>query len=1016
MTDWKGSQTLAPQDGDFVLANAISQRIADATQDLIAGGRWFPEQTTPITAELLDYWFGPDSCEPRELNFHEGQRDAILAVVYAHEVLGAETLPGLYDQVVPGWVRNASLDAPLIDAPGNAHPKYCVKMATGTGKTWVMNALLIWQYLNAVAAPDDRRFTRNFLVVAPGLIVYDRLLDSFLGKVVSVPGTEKTAAEQRDYATSDLKAHEDLFIPDRYRDRVHAFVQGSTVAKHEIGRRLTAGGVIAVTNWHLLAGKDKDEKDFLPEELVGEVAAPGEDVDARAAAASFLDLSPIKSGGHSLDTLDGGVDRGREFRWLRDLPGGLMVFDDEAHHIHSVKRGDTGQPDAVEWQKALDALAAPRGAEHRYAQIDFTATPYVETGGRKRARKKWFPHIVTDFDLRDAIKAGLVKSIALDKRSEVASLTDDQLDFRTERDANGDRQVSDGQATMLRAGLAKLDLLQRDFGAKDPDKHPKLLILTENTEASRAVERFLREQIGLDEEDLLRIDSDRKGDVKPAEWQSIRDQLFGLDRLARPRVIISVLMLREGFDVNSICVIVPLRAAQSGILLEQVVGRGLRLMWRGNPDIDEQKRDTRRRIAAHLEPRNRFDLLSIVDHPAFEDWYRQELGDGLLGAEGDDQDQTPSTGDIEVVQMRDDWERYDIRVPFIQRDAAEELQSPSIDVDSLDRSRYPFDDFKKRVGHGEHWSSQDLFEGTHYGDYRVDGGVFTATGYNDYLSRVAKRLADTVDRAYSGPKSEFTSSAKKAKELAEYPVLQVARPQLISWLDRYIRTRMFGRRVDPLADENWRVLMLPEIAGEIVRVFGPVLVAQLDRTTTTTAQVWYRSPAEVKSFRASAARLQDAGKCIYPRLRIAPEGKGGGLERAFVDAAEGDGRVEAYVKLDEHQHAYLQRPYLKDNGYPARYSPDFLVRTASDVYVVETKSQTGLSDANVQRKRAAALAWVSRIEDLPAAQRNGCDWHYVLLGEQTFQRHRRASGGLVELLEFASLTSAVAGDQPLAGL
>lgn len=83
---------------------------------------------------------------------------------------------------------------------------------------------------------------------------------------------------------------------------------------------------------------------------------------------------------------------------------------------------------------------------------------------------------------------------------------------------------------------------------------------------------------------------------------------------------------------------------------------------------------------------------------------------------------------------------------------------------------------------------------------------------------------------------------------------------------------------------------------------------------------------------------------------------------------------------------------------------------------METKSQTGLSDANVQRKRAAALAWVSRIEDLPAVKRENRDWHYVLLGERTFQQHRRASGGLVELLEFASLASAAAADQHLAGL
>ena len=42
---------------------------------------------------------------------------------------------------------------------------YAAKMATGTGKTWVLNALLVWQYLNKLAAPTDDRFTSNFLLL-----------------------------------------------------------------------------------------------------------------------------------------------------------------------------------------------------------------------------------------------------------------------------------------------------------------------------------------------------------------------------------------------------------------------------------------------------------------------------------------------------------------------------------------------------------------------------------------------------------------------------------------------------------------------------------------------------------------------------------------------------------------------------------------------------------------------------------------------------------------------------------
>src|SRR3546814_13810859 len=94
-------------------------------------------------------------------------------------------------------------------------------MATGTGKTWVLQALLVWQMLNKTAALDagidDPRFTRRFLVVAPGLIVYERLLDAFLGKERQSGG--------RDFATSDVARYSDLFLPPARRERVQQFVQ-----------------------------------------------------------------------------------------------------------------------------------------------------------------------------------------------------------------------------------------------------------------------------------------------------------------------------------------------------------------------------------------------------------------------------------------------------------------------------------------------------------------------------------------------------------------------------------------------------------------------------------------------------------------------------------------------------------------------------------------------------------------------------------------------------------------------
>ena len=102
---------------------------------------------------------------------------------------------------------------------------------------------MIWQALNALRQPGHDRFTRNFLVVAPGLIVYDRLLDAFMGK---------ERGGKRDFEKSDIKAYQELFIPETYRDEVFRFVQGAVCPKEDIGRKVTSGGIIAISNWHIL--------------------------------------------------------------------------------------------------------------------------------------------------------------------------------------------------------------------------------------------------------------------------------------------------------------------------------------------------------------------------------------------------------------------------------------------------------------------------------------------------------------------------------------------------------------------------------------------------------------------------------------------------------------------------------------------------------------------------------------------------------------------------------------------
>ncbi|MCA3153730.1 MAG: DEAD/DEAH box helicase family protein [Burkholderiales bacterium] len=958
---------------DLTLARKLTDRVAEACAGLESGSAAILDQVSPTTAELLKWWFQEDFKDTRGFNFHDGQRAGILNVIYAHEVLGMTTLKGLYQEIAPEVLIASDQATQIIGAGKNDYPKYCLKMATGTGKTWVLQALMVWQILNANREPDSGRYTKNFLIVAPGLIVYDRLRDAFEGK-------ERDG--KRDFSTSDLALYQELFIPPTYRDEVFRFVQGAVCPKDEIGRKVTAGGLVALTNWHVLSEEGEDEAD-------DDIAALGDRPDAATVVQNLLPLSPGTSQGNDLNVLNRRYERGGILAYLRELPS-LMVFNDEAHHIHEFKR--EGEVSEVEWQKSLTTIAYPKG--DRFCQVDFSATPYNEVGTGKKAKKTYFPHIIVDFDLKTAMKQGLVKSLVLDKRSEIGALSDAELEFKAYRDENGNPQLSEGQRIMLRAGLTKLRKLERDFAAVDPNRHPKMLIVCEDTTVTPLIADFLKLE-GLSEEEVLRVDSNKKGELKPDEWKVLRERLFDVDRHAQPRVIISVLMLREGFDVNNICVIVPLRASTAGILLEQTIGRGLRLMWRG-ADYDDIKSENRRLIRQGKTPASMIDILSIVEHPAFLSFYEELMSEGLVGEMDDEDDaNTSSTGDLIAVPLRPDFEEYDFAIPFILREKEEEIETRPIDLAQLEKfNAFPLPKLKDMIGRGEKFHSVDVQERTRFGDYRVNGGVMTATGYNDYLARIVRRITEALSQP-------LTDSSTKFKKVTEFPHMQINRAQLADGIDAYIRTRLFGQEIDPMDDENWRVLLVDPVTEHIMRIWARQLLEAEETTTAADAEVTHRNLSEVEKLTMRESASLAVNKSIYLRLPFPT--RSGGLERAFIEAADRDGSVDAFCKLNEQKHSFTRLRYVKEDGLPAFYHPDFLVKCGDNIYLVETKGQDRVNTPNVKRKKRAAVAWCEKINTLEPAQRGNAEWHYVLLGEDVFYEWRDKGASIHDMLEFARL-------------
>ena len=112
---------------DLSLATGLTARVEDACVGLEIGEAPILDHVSEITAELLKWWFQTEFQDARTFNFHPGQRQALLNVIYAHEVLGIASLQDLYQIAAPDVMLTSTRDSEIIRAPKTAYPKYCLK-------------------------------------------------------------------------------------------------------------------------------------------------------------------------------------------------------------------------------------------------------------------------------------------------------------------------------------------------------------------------------------------------------------------------------------------------------------------------------------------------------------------------------------------------------------------------------------------------------------------------------------------------------------------------------------------------------------------------------------------------------------------------------------------------------------------------------------------------------------------------------------------------------------------------
>jgi len=145
------------------------------------------EGATDTSKSLLNWWFNTPHLIPQadgtlaEFQYYFAQQEALETIVYLYDVVGVKDK---YD-----LMRFSSSEAISVGMFDETWKRFVIKMATGSGKTKVMSLALAWSFFHKLYEPGSE-LSRNFLVIAPNIIVLDRIYSDFQGLriFVSVQG------------------------------------------------------------------------------------------------------------------------------------------------------------------------------------------------------------------------------------------------------------------------------------------------------------------------------------------------------------------------------------------------------------------------------------------------------------------------------------------------------------------------------------------------------------------------------------------------------------------------------------------------------------------------------------------------------------------------------------------------------------------------------------------------------------------------------------------------------------
>lgn len=821
---------------------------------------------TETSQSLLNWWFNTPHLLPKadgtmaEFQYYFAQREALETIIYLYDVVGVQDK---YDMM--RFDSSGAVSTGMFDETWR---RFVVKMATGAGKTKVMSLALAWSFYHKLYEPDSG-LSRNFLVIAPNIIVLDRIYKDFQGLRIFF---------------------EDPVIPDNgidgrnWRDdfQLTLHLQDDVRITHPTGN-------IFLTNIHrVYSGND--------------VPASYDDEDTMD---YFLGKRPTGA------TTDSKIDLGMIVRDIDEL----MVLNDEAHHIHDPR---------MAWFKSIQDIhnrLKQKGAALSL-QVDVTATPKHNNGAI-------FVQTVADYPLVEAISQNVVKHPVLPDAASRAKLEERHSSKFTEK-----------YADYLNLGVVEW--------RKAYDEHEKmgkkaiLFVMTDDTRNCDDVAEYLEGNYPDLKGAVLVIHTKNNGEISEStsgkskeELEKLREEANSIDSLDNPhKAIVSVMMLKEGWDVRNVTTIVGLRAysAKSNILPEQTLGRGLRKMYPGGVE----------------------EYVSVVGTDAFMDFVesiqaegvvleRKPMGEGT-GAK------TPLVIEIDKENEKKDIDALDIEIPLLSPRVYREYKNLSdLDVHALEHQKVLYMQFSEEEQREIVFKDITTGEVTHT-------TILDTAGVADYRS-VIGYFAQTV--------------MKDLRLVSGYDVLY---PKI----KEFVQSELFDQQIE-LEDPN-TLRNLSELAATktIIETFKKAINAL---TVRDKGDAEIRDSIKLRQTRPFVVKEQGylmPKKSVFNRIIGDSH-----LELLFARFLEDCDDIVSYAK--NYLAVNFKLDYVNADGNISNYYPDFIVkRSEKEVFIVETKGQ---EDLDVPLKMERLKQWCADTSRVQTDVR----YDFVYVDQVSFEKYRPSS-------------------------